>query len=344
MTKKTTLAILTAFIFSGANAQEAASATKFSGSVDAYYRYNLGKGNNLTSFTNTQNSFELGMASLKAEHSMGKVGAVADLGFGTRAEEFSYNDANTLLAVKQAYLTYAPTSKVKFTLGKFGTHVGYEVLDAGSNKNYSMGYMFSYGPFFHTGLKADISLGGKKALMLGVANATDASTVAASENGGEKAVLAQFSTATKDDKVKVYLNFLGNGYGTALSRNQIDAVVTGTVNSKFSIAYNGTVALYSPKSGSSANWWGSALYFTYAAKKDLGFTLRTEYFGDKKYAITSVATNIIQATLSANYKVGPLTLIPELRLDNSSSSIFSKADGGATKSTFTGLFAAVYVF
>src|SRR5215471_18763872 len=82
-----------------------APALKISGSADIYYRYNLDKPkgspyNNFTSFTNSQNSFELGMASLKAEHSVGKVGMVADLGFGKRAEEFSYNDASTRFAIK----------------------------------------------------------------------------------------------------------------------------------------------------------------------------------------------------------------------------------------------------
>src|SRR6266700_8364603 len=80
------------------------------GSVDAYYRYNFNNpksfpGNSLTSFTHSNNSFELGMASVRADHSFGKVSATVDLGFGTRAEEFAYNDGAhpTLFAVKQLY-------------------------------------------------------------------------------------------------------------------------------------------------------------------------------------------------------------------------------------------------
>src|SRR5688500_4176939 len=68
------------------------------GYVDVYYRYNLsnpkkdaGVFNNYTSFTHSQNSFELNMASVKVEHSVGRVGIVADLGLGKKAEEFSYN-------------------------------------------------------------------------------------------------------------------------------------------------------------------------------------------------------------------------------------------------------------
>ena len=63
----------------------------------------------------------------------------------------------SLAAIKQAYLSYSPSAKVKFTMGKWFTHVGYEVPDAYLNRNYSMDYMFTYGPFFHTGIKMDVS-------------------------------------------------------------------------------------------------------------------------------------------------------------------------------------------
>ncbi|HTF30366.1 MAG TPA: outer membrane beta-barrel protein, partial [Flavitalea sp.] len=44
-----------------------------SGSLDAYYRYNFANPkddlfNNFTSFSNSHNSFELGMATIKVEH------------------------------------------------------------------------------------------------------------------------------------------------------------------------------------------------------------------------------------------------------------------------------------
>ena len=113
------------------------------------------------------------MASLKADYTMGKVEAVADLGFGRRAEEFSYNDAGTLAAIKQAYVSYSPSDKVKFTMGKWFTHVGYEVPDAYLNRNYSMDYMFSYGPFSHTGVKMEVTPSSIFGFMIGIANPTD---------------------------------------------------------------------------------------------------------------------------------------------------------------------------
>ena len=67
--------------------EEKKPALTISGSADVYFRYDFKKqlGNNRTSFTNSQNAFSLGMASVKLEHTGSKVGAVLDLGFGTRA-------------------------------------------------------------------------------------------------------------------------------------------------------------------------------------------------------------------------------------------------------------------
>ena len=118
------------------------------GSADVYYRYDFAKTktNNFTSFTNSHNSFALGMASLKAEHKSDKVGAVIDLGFGQRAKEFSYNDEGIAAAIKQLYVSYSPTDWLKFTAGTWATHVGYELLDPQLNRNYSMSYLFTNGP------------------------------------------------------------------------------------------------------------------------------------------------------------------------------------------------------
>ena len=58
-------------------------------------------------------------------------------------------------------------------MGNFNTFLGYEVISPAANFNYSTSYMFSYGPFSHTGLKADIALSDDVSLMLAVLNSTD---------------------------------------------------------------------------------------------------------------------------------------------------------------------------
>ena len=320
---------------------------KITGSVDAYYRYNFnnpqsGATNNYTSFTNSQNSFELGMASLQASHSFGKASAFVDLGFGRRAEEFNYGNPEhpSLFAVKQANLSYAVTDKFKLTLGKWATHIGYELADAYLNRNYSMSYMFSFGPFSHTGLKADIGLGGKSALMVGIANPTDTVTTTSSR----KYALAQFATATQDDKFKAYLNYQGT-YGGSYSRSQFDVVLNFAASSTFSVGVNGTVQSVKPKDEDGNAWWGVAGYFNYDPTSMFGVTLRTEYFDNKKAVVAAPGTGIFDVTLSPNFKVGNLTIIPELRLDAANDDgVFQKNDGGSTKTSLTGILAATYHF
>ena len=305
---------------------EKKSPLTLSGSVDGYYRYNFhnakdsGRTNNFTSFTNSQNSFELGMASLKADYNTGKVQGVIDVGFGRRAEEFSYNDEGTLAAIKQAYVAYAPSDHVKFTMGKWATHVGYEMLDAYLNRNYSMDYMFSYGPFFHTGLKADITVNSNFGFMVGVANPTDI----VSASFAKKSFLGQIHLASSNNKISGYLNYVGGKDLSDASINQFDAVITGTGSSKFSIGYNGTVKSVKPSGGSdSKSWWASALYFNYDPTSVLGLTLRGEYFGDKK-GVAGFGTNLYDVTLSAGIHIDNLTIVPEFRLDGARDPIFYK--------------------
>jgi hypothetical protein len=290
------------------------------------------------------------MASVKFEHKGEKISAVADLGFGQRAKDFSYTDDGITQAIKQLYISYSPTDWLKFTAGTWATHVGYELLDPQLNRNYSMSYMFTNGPFSHTGLKAEVSKG-KHSFMLGVSNATDF-RVPLDDQINKKFVIAQYSY-TPSDKIKLYLNYVeGKNPDTSIS-NQFDAVATVKINDKFNIAYNGTVTFVQAWDGNknldSKSWWGSALYLNYDPKSWLGLTLRGELFSDKHQfktaSIASEGCNIFSTTLSASFKKGAFTLIPELRVDNSDKKImFTDKNGAFTKSAASFLLAAIYSF
>lgn len=356
--RKILLLTKTIFISGALLAQDQASnelgekgTLQVNGSVDAYYRFNLNHAksvqqtNNFTSFTNTHNSFELGMASLKASYTKGKAGVVVDLGFGTRAREFSYNESGITQAIKQAYITYAPTEAVKLSAGKWGTHVGYELLDPQLNRNYSMSYMFSYGPFSHTGLKADFSLGKGFGIMAGVTNPTDY----LSAPWNKKFIIGQFSKMSEN--VNVYLNYVGGKDTAGIASNQLGLTATARINDLFSLGYDGTVKMVKPEERSSQSWWGSALYVNVDPSEKFGITLRGEYFDDKKGVITNpdgsalLGTSVVQGTLSFNIKpASGLTIIPEFRIDHAKDPIFTENSGAGTKSTGTFLLAAIYAF
>lgn len=320
------------------------------GSMDAYYKYDFAKttANSFTSFTQTHNSFSLGMASLKLEHKSGKVGAVADLGFGPRAKAFSYADDGITQAIKQLYVSYSPADWIKLTLGTWATHVGYELVDPQLNRNYSMSYMFTNGPFTHTGFKAEVSKG-KHSAMLGISNATDF-RIPPDGYINKKFIIGQYTFAPTD-KIKFYLNYVGGQNPDTSKTNQFDGVITAKISDKFNIGYNGTINSTRFWDGSknieSQAWWGSALYLNFDPQPWFGLTLRGEYFSDKnnlKITVNPDGCNIFATTLSANFKSGNFIFVPEFRLDNSNKNTFVDKDGAGTKAAANFLFAAIYSF
>jgi hypothetical protein len=313
------------------SAKAPVASTSYTIYFDGYYKSDFSKqsNNNKTSFTNSNQSLQLGMASIKLDHTNGNFAGTVDLGLGKRAQEFSYNDNGVAQAIKQAYISYAPMSGLKITAGKWATHIGYELLDAYSNRNYSMSYGFSYGPFFHTGIRADIALGGKSAMMIGLAQPTDF----VSTSSPDKILIAQFSTSSKNDLLKAFLNYQGGK-----DKSQFDLVLNGVVSSQVGINYDGTIANISGK-----NWTSNAVYVNYDPSTKIGFTLRSEYFNDSKNAV-GVGSSIFQNTLSANIHFSKLTLIPEIRFDNAKDKIFFNANTNLNQYAGNFLIAAVYKF
>ena len=310
--------------------------TIISAYVDGYYRGLLknggGSNNNFTSFTNTHNSFNLGMASIKVDQSLQKFTASLDLGIGKRADEFSYNDKNILKNIKQATLSYSVNDDLRLTAGKFSTHIGYELLDATSNRNYSMSYGFSYGPFFHTGLKADIALGKKTAVMVGIVDPTDYTGF----NKKSKYFIAQISAASKHDKVKGYLNFLNGDLTT-----QYNLVVVTSLTNKMSAAIDASINQQKFSAGNSS-WTSKAFYINYDITETLGLTVREDFFSDR--TINPIGVGSVNATtLSGKININKLTIIPEIRIDRGITPLFSTKTGTATSAS-NFIVAAIYAF
>lgn len=324
------------------------TALQISGSVDGYYRFDFNQPssspyNNLTSFTKTQNSFELGMASIKAEHHFGKASALIDLGFGKRAEEFSYNDANTRFALKQLLVRYAPSSKLQLTLGTWDTHIGYEMVDPQLNRNYSMSYLFSNGPFTHTGLKAEFQIGKRSTVTLGISNPIDQR----SASGFSKTFLAQYATSSNNDRFKIYLNFAGGDQSDNKRLLQEDVVFTYQISKQFQLGGNATwqslrITNDSSHAGQTLNWGGLAVYLNYDPVKWVGLTLRTEYLNDEDGYLG--IQHAFETTLSANFKIDQLTIIPEFRFDETGKALFERKNEANKQFTASFLLAVCYTF
>lgn len=315
-----------------------------SGSIDAYLRaaFNSSKENtnNFTSFTNSNQKLQLGMISAKADYTKGKFNATVDVGFGKRAEEFSYNDKGVLANLKQAYIAYSVSDRFKLSAGKWATHVGYELLDAPLNRNYSMSYGFSYGPFFHTGLKADFAINSKSGLMFGIANPTDNLNAISPY----KMLIGQYSNKFFKGKTVLYVNYQGGKTGDESSFNQWDLVLTNTLTDQLAINYDGTVFM-NKLAGKKSIWKSNAFYVNYDPSKKIGFTYRTEFFYDKNaISAGAFATNIFANTLSLNYKINKLTILPELRIESAKDPIYLNKEGNAANKSASFILAAIYKF
>lgn len=324
----------------------------FSGSVDAYYRTNLtapnapqtdDAGNYYpviapgSSFANLP-GFALGMANLIASYEGEKVGFVADLVFGPRGTDAVFASpmySATGNIVNQLYAYWNVSDDVTLTFGNFNTYLGYEVISPVGNFNYSTSYMFSYGPFSHTGLKADFALSEDWSLMLAVMNSTD---------------LTEFNP---DDKYTAgaqlgykgqYLNFLyGKQTGFYEPTFQVDYTGGFDISDEFFLGINATI-----NDIKDIGFMGAALYPQYSFSDDFALGLRAEYFkekGDFGAIGTGVEdSSVIEVTLTGNYTVDDLTIKPELRLDSASEEAFIDKDLMPSKSLASFLIAFVYSF
>ena len=99
-------------------------------------------------------------------------------------------------------------------------------------------------------------------------------------------------------------------------------------------------ATYNNTDGS--GFYGAALYPQYTLSEKLALGLRGEYFGF--HYDGGDDDTVIAATLSANYKVEDLTIIPEIRLDSWNDDAYFDNNLDPTKSLASFLVAAVYKF
>jgi hypothetical protein len=192
-----------------------------SGFVDVGYNYNQNgqATNKYRSYDANANTITLQNAKIGIAGEMeNTVGYNVELMYGydasvTNATGFytpvSSSTANSLEAdISQAYLTYpCSITGAKFTLGKFVTPFGVEVIEAKDNYNISRGLLFGYAvPTNHTGLKADRGFSdGQLTTTIGIVNGWDNMN----DNNSGKTAIAQIGT-TLIPKTSI---MLGGSYG-----------------------------------------------------------------------------------------------------------------------------------
>jgi len=281
------------------------------------------------------------MVNLVAKYEGEKVGFVADLVFGPRGEDAVFNSIGSPNIVNQLYVYWQVSKGTRLTLGNFNTFLGYEVISPAVNFNYSTSYMFSWGPFSHTGLKANFDLGSDWTAMLAVMNPTDFTDF---NPLGELSFGAQ-------------LGYSGQFLNVVVGKQGFDEVLVGgnlqdgVSESLFQIDYSdsfflGINATY--QDTDDLGFYGVALYPQYSFSDTFALGLRGEYF-EESGAFGAIGTgledsNVFALTLTGSATIGDLVIKPELRLDSASDDAFLDSDLDPISSLASFVLAAVYSF
>lgn len=336
--KKISLFLALAFSGSLAFAQES-KPLEISGSADLYAKYDFANRANInTSFATDNNSFSLGMLDISLKKTTGKASFVGEVAFGPRGQWQSIpnGDGNALNAnnsfnIQNLYASYAVNDKLSLTAGYMGTFIGYEVISPLANFHYSTSYLFTNGPFQNAGLKANYKLTDKFGLMLGAFN--DSWNSYSSLDNGIKAVGGQFSYTSGSSSV--YFNALsGENSGTIF-----DLTGTFQISDKFKFGVN--AANFTKGDALAYDYTGVAIYPSYKFSDTFSLGLRSEYYD---YKAATGDFDVTSLTLSGNYKLSGLTIIPEFRIDNRSDSAFTNSKPNFTKNAAQFLVGAVYGF
>ncbi len=323
--------------------QDEESKFKFNGSVDAYWRSNINAPNDEvnegtlpyappSSFVNMP-GFSLGMANLVASYEDDKVGFVADLAYGPRADQaINPNGATNNAAINQMYMFWKVTENTTATMGRFNTFLGIERISPVENFNYSMSHAFTFGPRNHNGLMLDFKLKNNWTMKLAVMNPMEVTDF---NNTGHYSVGGQIINGS--------FKF---GYVRSQRSSFIDIVTGFDISDKIQMGLNAQFANYENgilEGRIGDEYTSLSIYPQYTASESMSWGVRLEYIAFGPVADSDVLS-VVTPTLTANYQVGGLTIKPEFRLDSSSQDIFINNDGNGSGTLSSFVLGAVYSF
>lgn len=296
-----------------------------SGFVDVYYQYN-GSGTSSPGvvpnrvFDVSNNTFRTALVQYGLSVQQGKTGGSLQLIFGETADILA--GVNTEIAFKQAYVTYQPTEKVTLTMGKFVTHMGYEVIQSIDNLNYTRSYIFGWTiPFDHTGVKANIALSDQYSAMVGILNTGWNSEASANS---DKTIGLQFAGNPLKKFGFVLSAIYGDEDGPPTADQYKKAVVNGILNvNATEKLYLGLDLTYGQDTAPSTipdetdvmRYTGVAGYARYAIDEKWSLAARVEHLADREN-VTGIGIPMVQgATLTLAWKKDALTVKFEGRYD-----------------------------
>jgi hypothetical protein len=220
--------------------------------------------------------------------------------------------------------------------GKWATLVGYEVLEAPNDLNFSRSFLYTLGtPYTHVGALLSYPVTDWVSVTVGLIDGWDNAEI----NHWGRSFIGQFAFSPVKD-LTANLNWIEGPEQLTSNHHPrwlVDGVVTWTGLKPFTLGFNLDLAGQSDEPSlvatgrqhTQAYWWGVAGYATYDWTDKLRTALRLEYFADPqgvRNGVTAPGTHLSlgEVTITLQYKiwrglVGRL----EFRHDSASQEVFN---------------------
>ncbi len=217
-----------------------------------------------------------------------------------------------------AYMPGVGPNGTTFRVGKFATHVGYELVQGALTPFVSRSYNFQYNPFTHTGVNAITGLNDNWTVSNGIVLGSDNFIGAPAR----PTYIGQLAYAPPEGKTSAFLNAVVTGptydqgdqfafynyYGMVLS-HKFTEKFTGVADVSFS-HMNGV-----PDVGGTT-WYGGAVYGIYQISEKLVSTVRAELFEDSDGVRTGFSGLYTEVTAGLAWSpIRSLIFRPSVRYD-----------------------------
>ena len=341
------LAVL--FLTTGSNAQDAGKwyeGLTLRGFTASSFTYNFNTPasgeNGFRIFDRKHNSFSpdvFQLAVAKDAENSGDAGFRADLITGMMPHYTASAGlfGSTNIDLLQAYVSYiAPIgSGLRLDMGKFTTHMGYELIEGcdGYNDNISRSFLFGYAiPFAHTGLRARYSFSDGVSAMVMVANGWDNAV----DNNSNKTLGAQLAVLPMDN-LSLFANFIHGTEAAGDNSNAttvMDFVAVWSPSALLTIGANVDLgsAAAATATNEDATWTGFAGYVRLNLHQDFSLALRGEMFDDADGVRTGVKQKLTEITVTPEFRLAEqFVLRADVRYDMSDQKVFE--DGNSFNNT-----------
>ncbi len=275
------------------------------------------------------NGFALAFAGANLNYQVKQVGVTLDLRFGEGANRLIGNPDNPVFSVlKQAYVTWSPSSRLSIDAGQFDTIYGAEVADSWENANYTRGALYYLmQPFYHTGFRTNLSLSDSSSATLMVVNGTNNQV----DNNQSPHIGAQYGFSPSDTfgvTAGYYTGAGSSGFGgaDATSDKNWEHFFDRVANLKTgSVRWIGNADYYLSGDEGNPSYWGASLAAIAPIAGQWDLSGRMEYLSDPDLFICGAYKDLVTATGTLGFHPSDQIVIRlDSRVERADAAVFAR--------------------